>query len=204
MIETCRQTPDYHQQHIFAQQQPIYDIGKLKAILVSEIRDSAIVNIPKSQLINELKYILQSVDSRNNFQLSFAIKKKYLESFKALAESLVMVVPSDLFTLQNRQKFLLALIKRVFEPLERPDSGQLVVELTFGLASLLFTLVYNLRLVVEQTQKSQWLSDNVAALGIHTNQQRSSLLNLSSLSFLLEKVVDYLLNSCNFLFFFKF
>lgn len=91
----------------------LYDIKKLKNILVYEIKQSGL-NISRVNLTNELNYILENVYLRNIFQLNYLFKKKYFESLKLLLETFVLLTPCDAFNLNQRFTFLNALIRRLF------------------------------------------------------------------------------------------
>lgn len=92
----------------------LYDIKKLRSILVYEIRQSAL-NISRANLLNELKCILENVLERNLFQLSFLAKRKYFDSLKLLVESFTILMPCEVFPLNQRYTFLVAFIKRLFQ-----------------------------------------------------------------------------------------
>ena len=183
VIDTCKNNSDYLSYNL-----QVYDLKKLKYILLNEIKDSGI-NIPKTNLMNELKYILQNVDNRNNFQLNFIIKKKFLESFRILVESLIMIIPSDIFNLNQRYKFILVLINQLLDSI---NCDNLIVELTYILPSIIFTLIYNLRLVISQISKIQYLTETNNLNAVH--QQQGSF-DLSILTGMFSKLVDYLLNN---------
>lgn len=92
----------------------LYDIKKLRKILVYEIRQSAL-NISRVNLFNELKNILENVLERNLFQLGFLAKRKYFEALKLLVESFMILMPCEVFPLSQRYTFLVAFIKRLFQ-----------------------------------------------------------------------------------------
>jgi nuclear pore complex protein Nup205 len=183
VIDTCKYNSDYVASNI-----QLYDLKKLKNILLNEIKDSGI-NIPKTNILNELKYILQNVESRNNFQLNFIIKKKYLESFRILVESLVMIIPTDIFNLNQRYKFIVILINQLLNSM---NCDNLIVELTYILPSIIFTLVYNLRLVISQINKVQYLTETN---NLNTTPQQQMNLDFFNLTDIFSKLLDYLLNS---------
>lgn len=101
VINTCKYTPEFLSSTINIQ---LYDLKKLRSIIFYEIKESGI-NISRSNLLNELKYILQNVYERNQFQLSFIYKKRYFESLKLLIESFVLLTPCDVFNLNQRYFF---------------------------------------------------------------------------------------------------
>jgi nuclear pore complex protein Nup205 len=113
VIETCKCTPEFLP---FANLQ-LYDLKKLRSILVYEIRDSAasVGSISRTNLLNEIKSILKNVYDRNQFHLSYFVKKKYFEAIRLLIESLVQLTPSEAFGLNQRYNFLVSLIKRLFQ-----------------------------------------------------------------------------------------
>lgn len=92
----------------------LYDIKKLRTILVYEIRQSAL-NISRVNLFNELKSILENVLERNLFQLGFLAKRKYFEALKLLVESFMILMPCEVFPLSQRYTFLVTFIKRLFQ-----------------------------------------------------------------------------------------
>jgi nuclear pore complex protein Nup205 len=113
VIETCKCTPEFLP---FANLQ-LYDLKKLRSILVYEIRDSAasVGSISRTNLLNEIKSILKNVYDRNQFHLSYFVKKKYFEAIRLLIESLVQLTPCEAFGLNQRYNFLVLLIKRLFQ-----------------------------------------------------------------------------------------
>lgn len=92
----------------------LFDMRKIKDILFNEIGDSN-ANLSKINLINELKYILQIIFERNQFQYQFLCKKKFHESFKTLIEALLALTPVSIFTLGSRYTFIISLIEKLFE-----------------------------------------------------------------------------------------
>ncbi len=108
VIDTCKFKPEYNSN------MRLFDIKKIKNILLNEIGDSN-ANSSKINLINELKYILQIVFERNQFQYQFLNKKKFFESFKTIVEALIALTPSDIFSLNARYTFITSLIEKLFE-----------------------------------------------------------------------------------------
>lgn len=188
VIDTCKYSPEFISSATNVQ---LYDLKKLRTILIFEIKESGIY-ISRSSLLNELKYILQNVYERNQFQLSYVYKKKYFESLKLLIESFVLLTPCDVFSLSQRYSFLVALIKRIFQTI---SGDNLIVELTFSVSSILFTLVTNLRQVISQLKKHQQQPLNDSNMSALMQQQTAYTLNLSNLTDLFKKIIDYLLNS---------
>lgn len=199
VIETCRvstNTLESGQQTTVNTQ--IYDIKKLRTILVYEIKQS-VLNISQANLFDELKNILQNVLERNLFQLGFVSKKKYIDSFKLLVESFMILMPCEVFPLTQRYTFLVALIKKVFDTLTEDN---LIVELTYPVSNLLFTLVTNLRQVIMQLRKQHTINEsNISSLLLQHQQPASfmSSLNFSNLSDIFKKIIDYLLNTCKYM-----
>jgi nuclear pore complex protein Nup205 len=113
VIDTCKCTPEFLP---FASLQ-LYDLKKLRSILVYEIRDSAasVGSISRVNLLNEIKSILKNVYDRNQFHLSYFVKKKYFEAIRLLIESLVQLTPCEVFGLSQRYNFLVSLIRRLFQ-----------------------------------------------------------------------------------------
>lgn len=82
------------------------------------------------------------------------------------------------------------------------EGDNLIVELTYPISSLLFTLVTNLRQVIVQLKRQHLMHEtNISSL---IQQQTTFSLNLSNLSDLFKKIVDYLLNSCENFFYNKY
>jgi hypothetical protein len=92
----------------------LFDIKKIKDILFNEIGESN-VNSSKINLINELKYILQIIFERNQFQFQFLNKKKFYESFKTIVETLIALTPMEIFSLNSRYTFITSMIEKLFE-----------------------------------------------------------------------------------------
>ena len=113
VIESCKSTPEF----LPLTSLQLYDLKKLRSILVYEIRDSAasVVSISRSHLLAEIKCILRNVYERNLFHLSFYVKKRYFEAIRLLVESLVTLAPCEVFALNQRFNFLIALTKRLFQ-----------------------------------------------------------------------------------------
>ncbi len=80
----------------------------------------------------------------------------------------------------------MALIERIFGKLSESD---IFPELSYPCASILFTLVKNLRDVIEQTTKLQITSSNSEMFRLFQKQQ------FFSISKIFVKLVDYLLNT---------
>ena len=222
VIEACTYSASSAPNDQTAQQQQqqqaalnLYDLRKIRAILASEIRESAgSVNIPKASLVDELKYIVANVNERNEFQLTYAAKRKYLDALRVLVESLVLITPCDVFALDERYAFLLALIRRFVDKVTNDDKATttttttteaassveageplvLTAELTFPVAGLLFTLVHNLRVVIARLRRAESTSGEATVFGTPFRQRLT--LNSPSLADIFAKLVDYLLNSC--------
>ncbi len=110
VIDTCKYTPDY----LPFSNLTLYDLKKLRSILIYEIKDSAAsMSISRHSLLDEIKYILKNVHDRNQFHLSFYAKKKYFEAFRLFTESLILLAPCEVFSLNQRYNFLVALIRRL-------------------------------------------------------------------------------------------
>lgn len=108
VIETCKFKPEYNSAI------KLFDIKKIKDILFNEIGESN-VNSSKINLINELKYILQIIFERNQFQFQFLNKKKFYESFKTIVETLIALTPMEIFSLNSRYTFITSMIEKLFE-----------------------------------------------------------------------------------------
>lgn len=176
VIETCKQKPEFVNMHL-------YDLKKIKSILMNEIGEANQASSSKINLIIELKYILKNVYNRNQFQLEFFFKKKFFDAFKTLIESVVLLTPVDIFNLQLRYTFLVSLINKLFDKLKNDD---VFPELTYSVASILFTLVKNLRDVIEQMTKLQTTNETLKLF------QKQQFFNISEI---FGKLVDYLLDS---------
>ena len=187
----------------------LYDLRKLRSILVYEIRDSAtnVISVSRASLLGEIKNILRNVYERNQFQLACFFKKRYFRAVRLLVESLILLAPCEVFPLNQRYNFLVALIKLLFQSINHENHDDLVVELTYPVSSLLFTLISNLRQVVAQIQKQQYLNESNLSSIVQLNQtahhqqqqqpQTTTMdsFNLAQLGDLFKKIVDYLLNS---------
>lgn len=125
---------------------------------MNEIGEANQISSSKINLVLELKYILKNVYDRNKFQLDFFYKKKFIDSFKVLVESVVLLTPVDIFSLQLRYTFLVSMIEKLFYKLKQDD---VFAELTYPVASVLFTLVKNLRDVIEQITKLQLTNESL-------------------------------------------
>ena len=130
---------------------------------------------------------MQNVHERNRFQLNFFIKRNFLDSLKTLVETVILLTPLDVFLMTQRYKFLTGLTNRLFQIIKFED---LITELTYPVASILFTLIANLRQVISQIKKQQ-ISEALAL-----NQKPQDALNLSDLFDIFKKTIEYLLNSC--------
>ena len=177
----------------------LFDLKKLKQILFNEIKSAPpALTVSKGQLINELKYILQNVFDRNQFQLNFYYKKKYFDSFRLLVETFVQLVPNDIYSLQKRYSSVYLMSKAlVNKVLNQPNT---LPELTYQLSSLLFTLIVNLRKCVSQLRKMKYLSDiNMSVIGQQSASQTNyiNIINLPNLVDLFKKIVEYLLDTSN-------
>ena len=64
---------------------------------MTEISEANQASSSKINLIVELKYILKNVHTRNQFQLEFSHKKKFMDAYKTLVESVVLLTPVDIF-----------------------------------------------------------------------------------------------------------
>lgn len=116
VIESCKTSSTSHaadNNTMSTSSSQLYDIKRLKNILVYEIKQSGL-NISRANLTQELKYILENVLERNLFQLSYLARKKFFDAFKLLTESFVLLVPCDVFDLNQRFTFLIELIKILF------------------------------------------------------------------------------------------
>lgn len=178
----------------------LFDLKKLKQILHNEIKTAPpTINVSKSQLINELKYILQNVFDRNQFQLNFYYKKKYFDSFKLLVETLVQLVPNDIYPLQKRYASVYLMSKSLLNKVLNQEN--ILPELTYQLSSLLFTLIVNLRKCVCQIRKMKYLSNiNMSVIGQQSASQTNyiNIINLPNLVDLFKKIVEYLLDTSKF------
>lgn len=181
LIDNCKYTTES-----FTANLQLYDTKKIKEILLNEIKDSGI-NISKHSLVIEIQNILQNVHERNRFQLNFFIKRNFLDSLKTLVETVILLTPLDVFLMTQRYKFLTGLTNRLFQIIKFED---LITELTYPVASILFTLIANLRQVISQIKKQQ-ISEALAL-----NQKPQDALNLSDLFDIFKKTIEYLLNSC--------
>jgi len=132
---------------------------------MTEIGEANQASSSKINLVLELKYILKNVFDRNQLQLEFFYKKKFLAAYKTLVECVVLLTPIDVFGLQLRYSFLVTLINKLFFKLSQDN---VLPELTYPTASVLFTLVKNLRDVVEQMTKSHITNE---ALKLFQKQQ---------------------------------
>ncbi len=181
VIESCKFYPDLYISGV-----EIYDLKKIRKILHNEIKEAG-VNISKGELLSELKYILSNVNERNDFHLSFLSKKKFLESFQMFIECLIILMPTDVFSLNYRFKFISSLASKLFQLLTPDD---LVVELTYSVSSMLFTMISSLRQVVVALKKKELLNN----LAMSSAQQQASF-GLYNLPELFKKIVEYLLDS---------
>lgn len=206
VIESCKCLPElFVDSSSSSSTLQLYDLGKLRSILVYEIRDSAtnVISVSRASLLGEIKNILRNVYERNQFQLACFFKKRYFRAVRLLVESLVLLAPCEVFPLNQRYNFLVALIKLLFQSISQENHDDLVVELTYPISSLLFTLISNLRQVVAQIQKQQYLNESNLSSIVQLNQtashqaQTTSMdsFNLAQLGDLFKKIVDYLLNS---------
>ncbi len=143
-------------------------------------------------MLLEVESILKNVHRRNKFQLNFLFKNKFLDSFKTLVDTLVMLTPTDsgLFSPNQRYKFLLSLINRLFDAIK--NEIYLLTSLTYPISSILFTLFSNLRQVISQIKKQQLFSES---LGLNQKQKQQTTLNSTDLFDLFKKIINYLLNS---------
>ena len=143
-------------------------------------------------MLLEVESILKNVHKRNKFQLNFLFKKKFLDSFKTLVDTLILLTPSDsgVFNLNQRYKFLVNLINKLFETLN--NEAYLITSLTYPIASILFTLFSNLRQVISQIKKQQLFSESLA---LNQKQKQQATLNTADLFDIFRKIIDYLLNS---------
>ena len=157
---------------------------------MNEIGEANQISSSKINLVLELKYILKNVYDRNKFQLDFFYKKKFIDSFKTLVESVVLLTPVDIFSLQLRYTFLVSMIEKLFDKLKQDD---VFAELTYPVASILFTLVKNLRDVIEQITKLQITNES---LKLFQKQQFYHISEIFGeyLTFLFGKFVFLLLN----------
>lgn len=175
----------------------LFDLKKLKQILYNEIKSAPpTINVSKAQLINELKYILQNVFDRNQFQLSFHFKKRYFDSFKLLVETFVQLVPNDIYPLEKRYSSVYLMSKALLNKVLVNEN--VLAELTFQSSSLLFILIVNLRKCVSHLRKMKYLSDmNMSVIGQQSASQTNyiNIINLPNLVDLFKKIVQYLLDT---------
>jgi hypothetical protein len=107
-------------------------------------------------------------------------------------DTLVLLTPSDsgIFNLNQRYKFLLSLINKLFDAIK--NETYLITSLTHSIASILFTLFSNLRQVISQIKKQQLFSESLA---LNQKQKQQTTLNKTDLFDLFKKIINYLLNS---------
>lgn len=135
----------------------------------------------------ELNHILSNIKERNLFQLKFLAMKKYFESFKRLVECVIVIAPIDSLNLNLRFKFLAHMTNLLLDMILKEA---IVIELSYPVASIIFTLVKNLRQVLIELSKQ----NDSSAKFKQTREYLSS--NWSSLSSLFKKSIEYLLDSC--------
>ena len=179
VIDTCRVSPE---EQLLLLNLKLFDLKRVKGILINEIGETN-VGSSKINLILELKYILKNVYERNQFQMEFYYKKKFLDSFKTLIETVVLLTPVDIFSLSLRYTFLVALIDKLFAKIQHDN---VFPELTYPVASIMFTLVKNLRDVIEQMTRLQAANETLKLL---QKQQFFSICEIFS------KLLEYLLSS---------
>ena len=177
VIDSCKYRPKFTSANT-----KLYDLRLIKNVLQNEIRESNI-NSSRLNLVDELKYILQSVFERNELHIQLLHKKKLFEALKTLVEASLLLVPLDLFGLGQRFAFLVAFAERLFQKL---DAENVCAELTYSSANVLFTCAKNLRIVVEQLERQS------ASEPSGLTSQRQSFY-LASLGEVFEKMLDYLM-----------
>lgn len=172
----------------------LYDVKQIQTILMNEISADANVVSLRQNIISEIKMILNNIVERNQFQLKFVAKKKYLDSFRTLVETLFLLTPNEILNITVRYKLLISLIKELLEMVFVED---VIVELTYPIAGLLFTLMCNLKMVIDESVRQEMSNAGDMFAGQQHQTPVLQLYNPSHLYDLLSKAIEYLLNSCN-------
>ena len=181
----------------------LYDVKQIQKILLNELQIDSNISQSKLNIIQEVKMILNNIIERNQFQLRYASKKRYIDSFKIFAECFVLFTTTDILNLNLKYQFIINLMK---ELLNKAFSDDVIVELTYPIASLLFTLMCNLRAIVQETLKQQLSTQAVSNISSNLDntiplQQHRVFLSSSDFSEILSKIIEYLISLCKFTFF---
>ncbi len=176
----------------------LYDVKQIQAILMNELSIDSNISSSKLNIIQEIKCILNNIIERNQFQLRYASKKRYIDSFKIFAECFVLFTTTDVFNINLKYQFLINLMK---ELLNKAFCDDVIVELTYPIGSLMFTLMCNLRAIVQESLKQQLSTQAVSMISNNLDnsiplQQHRVFLNSSDFNDILAKLIDYLINSC--------
>jgi nuclear pore complex protein Nup205 len=165
----------------------LYNLKQIQAILMNEITADANLATSKLNILHEIKQIVNNINERNQFQLRYASKKRYIDSFKMLVECMIALLPVEIFDFNLRYKFILNLMKKFLDLVFVDD---VLIELTNPIPTLLFTLMCNLKFIIDETTKQQISSDAMNTALV------KNLLNPSCFHEILSKTLDYLLSPC--------
>lgn len=180
----------------------LYNVKQIQSILMNELAIDSNIASSKLNIIREIKYILNNIVERNQFQLRYASKKRYLDSFKVFIECFVLFTTSDIYNINFKYQFLINFIK---ELLNLVFANDVIIELTYSIGSLLFSLMCNLRLIVSESLKQQLNTPITSIIGNNLDnsnlvplQHHRIFMNPSQFYEILNKLVSYLINSCKF------
>ena len=175
----------------------LHDIKQIQSILMNELSVDSNISQSKLNIIQEIKSILNNIIERNQFQLRYAAKRRFIDSFKIFAESFVLFTTPDIFNINLKYQFIISLMKQL---LNKVFSDGVIVELTYPIAGLIFTLMCNLRAIVQESLKQQLSTQAVSIISNNLEnsiplQQHKVFLNSSDFNEVLVKLIDYLINS---------
>ena len=195
VINSCKYKSDFIGTNNAAIQ--LYDVKQIQGVLMNELSIDSNISQSKLNIIQEIKSILNNIIERNQFQLRYAAKRRYIDSFKIFSECFVLLTTSDIFNITLKYQFIISLMK---ELLDKVFSDDAIVELTYPIAGLLFTLMCNLRAIVQESIKQQLSTEVVSIISNNFDssiplQQHRIFLNSSDFNDILNKLINYLVNS---------
>jgi nuclear pore complex protein Nup205 len=175
----------------------LHDVKQIQGILMNELSIDSNISQSKLSIIQEIKSILNNIIERNQFQLRYAAKRRFVDSFKIFAESFVLFTTADIFNINLKYQFIISLMKELLNKVFFED---VIVELTYPIAGLLFTLMCNLRAIVQESLKQQLSTQAVSIISNSFEnsiplQQHRVFLNSSDFNEILIKLIEYLINS---------
>uniref|UniRef100_A0A1A8RAZ0 Nucleoporin 205 n=1 Tax=Nothobranchius rachovii TaxID=451742 RepID=A0A1A8RAZ0_9TELE len=170
-------------EHVNEQGHTVCNVKLLHRVLVAEVNAlqgmAAIGQRPL--LMEEVNSILQHVVERNRVRRSLSAKRRALQSWRSLVETLLTACPADLIPADDRQLIIRDLLLDLHDKVLSEDAAG---ELMPIVAGAVFTLTAQLSQSV--------LSEQQQGLGSETSSGFASIAN-SSLHLILRKLLDFIL-----------